>query len=321
MSDRNRRCWLGAAIVVTAVATLITIVLALLVDWPEQPLAGLLVGAVTIPTAVIVGRRGERAVHGPRVLIESLTFAGVVVFAISVYVLVVVGLGRAPDDDERDLVGLSLAAMAVAIVLVAPVRRWVHDWSTEHVEHEQRSPDEAVKIFGGRMSRAVPMDELMLQLVESLRATMQLTSAEIWTGTDGRYSRAVAVPDRPTTRLTVGSDSLEVVARAKAQGRAWLQVWVPELLEARSDHMVRVAAVAHLGELLGFIVVERPSDAPAFSEDEDGALVELSRQVGLALHNVRLDSALQASLEELERRNAELIASRSRIVALAGITP
>ena len=72
-----------------------------------------------------------------------------------------------------------------------------------------------------------------------------------------------------------------------------------------------------MGELLGFIVVERPAEGPAFGETEDGVLVELARQVGLALHNVRLDSALQASLEELERRNAELIASRARIVAAA----
>jgi signal transduction histidine kinase len=57
----------------------------------------------------------------------------------------------------------------------------------------------------------------------------------------------------------------------------------------------------------------RPEDEP-FAEEEERALTELARQVGLALHNVRLDSALQASLQELERRNAELQASRLRIV-------
>jgi signal transduction histidine kinase len=45
--------------------------------------------------------------------------------------------------------------------------------------------------------------------------------------------------------------------------------------------------------------------------------VDLARQVGLALHNVRLDAALQASLEQLQRRNEELIASRARVVAAA----
>ena len=51
-----------------------------------------------------------------------------------------------------------------------------------------------------------------------------------------------------------------------------------------------------------------------FDEDDDQALTELARQVGLALHNVKLDSALQDSLEEVQRQADELRASRSRIV-------
>ena len=46
-------------------------------------------------------------------------------------------------------------------------------------------------------------------------------------------------------------------------------------------------------------------------------MTELARQVGLALHNVQLDSALQESLEEVQRANEELRASRARIVATA----
>ena len=44
-------------------------------------------------------------------------------------------------------------------------------------------------------------------------------------------------------------------------------------------------------------------------------LTELARQVGLALHNVQLDSALQAILDELRQQADELQASRARIVA------
>ena len=51
-----------------------------------------------------------------------------------------------------------------------------------------------------------------------------------------------------------------------------------------------------------------------FNENDDQALTELARQVGLALHNVKLDSALQDSLEEVQRQADELRASRSRIV-------
>ena len=62
------------------------------------------------------------------------------------------------------------------------------------------------------------------------------------------------------------------------------------------------------------IVVRRPDGALPFDEDDDQALTELARQVGLALHNVKLDSALQESLDEVRRQADELRASRARIV-------
>ena len=69
---------------------------------------------------------------------------------------------------------------------------------------------------------------------------------------------------------------------------------------------MRVAPVAHVGELLGFIVASRRRDGEPFTESEDRVLTELARQVALALHNVQLDTALQASLDELHVRNEEL---------------
>jgi signal transduction histidine kinase len=77
---------------------------------------------------------------------------------------------------------------------------------------------------------------------------------------------------------------------------------------------MRVAPATNSGELLGLITVQRPDGAPVFDEDDDQALTELARQVGLALHNVKLDSALQESLVEVQRQADELRASRARIV-------
>jgi signal transduction histidine kinase len=81
--------------------------------------------------------------------------------------------------------------------------------------------------------------------------------------------------------------------------------------------MLRVAPITHSGELLGLIVVERAADDDSFGEDDESALAELARQVGLALHNVQLDSALQESLEEVRRQAEELRESRARVVAAA----
>ena len=53
---------------------------------------------------------------------------------------------------------------------------------------------------------------------------------------------------------------------------------------------------------------------PKGRKDEESALGELARQIGLTLHNAKLDSALQASLDEVRRQARELQASRARIV-------
>jgi signal transduction histidine kinase len=113
----------------------------------------------------------------------------------------------------------------------------------------------------------------------------------------------------------LGAEELRVTAHTRVGGNAWIAVWLPQLLDGREDSQLRVAPITHLGHLLGLLVVMRDSEGNAYGDDEDRVLSDLARQVGLALHNVRLDSALQASLEELQDRNVELQASRARIVA------
>jgi signal transduction histidine kinase len=156
----------------------------------------------------------------------------------------------------------------------------------------------------------------MLQLTESLRASVAPAGAEIWTGTGGNLSRAVSLPERGAGRLRLGEREQVVVGQARIGGHGWSTVWLPALLD-HDETDLRIVPIAHLGELLGLIVVRRPADAASFSDADERALVEVARQLGLALHNVRLDSALQASLAELAERNDELQASRLRIVTAA----
>jgi signal transduction histidine kinase len=63
--------------------------------------------------------------------------------------------------------------------------------------------------------------------------------------------------------------------------------------------------------------VRRPVTADPFSAEDDRVLTELARQVGLAVHNARLDTALQTTLDELRKQADELRQSRARIVATA----
>jgi len=55
--------------------------------------------------------------------------------------------------------------------------------------------------------------------------------------------------------------------------------------------------------------------ASTFSDDDDRVLTDLARQVGLALHNSQLDTALQTTLDEVRKQADALRESRARIVA------
>ncbi|MBA2626204.1 MAG: GAF domain-containing protein, partial [Acidimicrobiia bacterium] len=316
-TNRQRLQWLGLAMAVVAEIFLVLVALRLFVGWPRPWAELAALSTVLLPLSLIAGASARLVARVDRLLVHTVSGAGLTAVVVAVYLVVVVGLGRVPDDQERSLFVLSMAAAAVAALVYLPARERLADAANRLVYGERQAPDESLRTFGSRLSRAIPMDELLLQLAESLRKTMVLQAAEVWTGTDGRLDRAVSVPDRKVVTLALGRSELPVLSRAGVVGNAWLQVWAPGLLVGRDGAVLRVAPVCHSGDLLGLLVVERPADGDAYTEEEERVLTELARQVGLALHNVNLDSALQASLEEVRAVNEELRASRARIVATA----
>ena len=198
--------------------------------------------------------------------------------------IVVLGVGNgAADVGDRELLGLSMVAAAIAAVGYLPARERLLAWAKHAVYGAREAPDEALRTFGSRLTRAIPLDELLLQLAESLRKTMALTSAEVYTGSGDVLERAVSVPDAGPRSILVTPRERPVVTRAGVSGSAWATVWLPALLDGRESVQLRVAPVSHAGQLLGLIVVERPGAGDSFSEDDDRVLTDLARQVGLAL--------------------------------------
>ena len=126
---------------------------------------------------------------------HTITLAGLVVMVAGCYLLIVLGLGREPTGDEQTLLGLSMLAAGVAALLWVPVRERITEAATRRVYGERHAPDEVLRTFGSRLTRALPLDELLMQLAESLKKTMNLEVAEVWTRTSGRLDRAVSVPD------------------------------------------------------------------------------------------------------------------------------
>jgi signal transduction histidine kinase len=313
--DRRRMQWVGWGMAVAAEAAVVIVALRLLSDWPDD--AGAVALALTgfVPIGLGCGTLPRMVARVDRLLTHTVALAGLTALVVGIYVVVILGLGRTPTDDERTLLLLSMVAAGLAALLYLPARRWLTERANRLVYGERVAPDETLRTFGRRLTRSIPMDELLLQLAESLRKSMVLESAEVWTGQAGHYELASGVPHRQAAPITIGAKELPVIARAGISGGTWLDVWLPQLVGRGGSAATRVAPIAHGGELLGVIAVTRPHDGEAFTEAEDHVLTELARQVALALHNLQLDAALQASLEELQQRNEELQHSRARIVA------
>jgi signal transduction histidine kinase len=244
-------------------------------------------------------------------LAAALALAGLVV---AVYALVILAFGRPPRGDERTLVALSAAAAAVCALLWVPIRAWL---LVGRAGGERAAPEDALRTFGRRLIAAQPYDDLLLTLAETLRRTLALEAAEVWTGAGGVLERAVSDPDRGPAGLVLTPAEQSVVAKAGIAGQTWARIWLAGLIEGREGAELRVAPVTSAGELLGVILVQRPAGAEPFEPSDERVLAELARQLGLALRNVRLDSALQASLAELRRQAEELRASRARVVTAA----
>ena len=313
--ERQRMQWFGWAAAVALEMLLVSLALWILVSWPTR--ASNVLTASLLPFAVAVGMCGTRRFAGrvDRILTYTVSLAGLTGVVAAVYLVIVAGLGNTPTASERSLLILSMVSAAVAALLYGPARRRLALYANRIVYGEREAPDAVLRTFGSRLSRAVPMDELLLQVAESLRKTLALTSAEVWTGSGGRLQRTVSVPDSSVATLTLSEEEESVVARAGVTGTAWLSVWAPGVVAGREGSVLRVAPTTHSGSVLGLIVAVRPEGADQFTADDDTMLAELARQVGLALHNVELDSALQKSLEELRQQAEELQESRARIVA------
>jgi signal transduction histidine kinase len=311
--QRVQTITVGATLTLTLGVVIVT--LHSLVDWPLDVAPTLLALTCFVPLGLAAGS-ARMAEHADRVLVHLLTTLGTVAIVAGAYLLAVRGFDKAPADRSgRDLLWWAMAAAATATIPQLSLRARFARIATSFTYGSREAPDEVVRSFGSRMTRAIPMDELLLQLVESLRKTLALTSGEIFTGNGDVLDLAASVPDRPTRSIAISREEKSVIARAGVSGNAWASVWLPSLASESAAGPLRVAPISHAGELLGIIVVSRAPGAVSFRDEDDRVLADLARQVGLALHNAQLDTALQSTLDELRQQADELRASRARVVA------
>jgi len=182
---------------------------------------------------------------------------------------------------------------------------------------DRSAPEAVLERFTSRLGPPLAPEELLLQLVEALKASLRASRAEAWIVDGGSVTRTVSVPHRGEgDRFEIATREHRQLSRPYVYGRAWAQLWVPSLLGGRDDCSLRIAPVVNEGEPLAILVVER-SAREDFTTAEERALSELARHLGLSLHNERLRIVLEATLADVRRANDELQASRARIVETA----
>jgi signal transduction histidine kinase len=250
-------------------------------------------------------------------LARALVFAGAVaVTAGASIAAVVLVMGHLPDRGQQRFVVPAAAAAALAAGSIGAVRRRLPAVSDRLVARTA-TPADIVRSFGDRTSRDLPDEEVLRGLAEALRRVMRLRVAEVWTLTGGQLRRTVSVPARPPAAVTLDEHQVRYLSGEGVFGRAWLELWLPALVAEHRTGDARVVPAAHGGELLGLLLLGRGHDDLPFTMDDDRALADLGRRVGIVLHNRQLDSALRGTLADLRRSNRELAGSRARLVAAA----
>jgi signal transduction histidine kinase len=213
---------------------------------------------------------------------------------------------------------IALAAILIAMVAVVGTSA-IASWAANR--RRQAASLTAIDFvrasFVSHLIHGEPMDEVLHQVVEELRGSIKLESAEIWLAGSAELELAAADPEVPATAIALPRSVASILSNAPVSGRPWLVMWLPALLDGRDDLALRLAPIAVEGEPIGVLLVTRAGSEDRLSTDADGTLAELAREIGSALKKQRLDAALHESMERLRQQAEDLRASRTRIVAAA----
>lgn len=217
------------------------------------------------------------------------------------------------DTGVLILIGIVAALIASAVIYSAAVAAG----RRRHQGASLSAIDFARSSFARQLNAGVPLKELLLQLVEALRDTFRLDAAELWLSQNGKLDLAASEPRQQRASVSITKAEESIAANARVSSAAWAKVWLPALLDGRTDRNLRVAPISHDGQLFGLIVAERSRNATRLASEADTTLEEVAREVGVALNKAGLDAALQESLQQLRQKAVELQASRARLVAAA----
>ena len=138
-------------------------------------------------------------------------------------------------DPSLILVGLLAVVVLAAIsysIVAAGVRRRSQGASLSAIDFARGS-------FARQLNSGVPLPELLRQLVEALADTFRLDAAELWLCADGALSLAASEPHQQRAPVPITLAEESIAANARVSSAAWARVWLPSLLDGRSDRPLR----------------------------------------------------------------------------------
>jgi signal transduction histidine kinase len=236
-----------------------------------------LVLALGIPTATALAIFRYRLYDVDVVISKTIVYAGLALFISLAYVAIVVGVGALLGGDDSNA-ALQIAATATVAVAFEPARERLQRFGNRLVYGKRATPYEVMSSFGQRMAAVPSIDDVLPDMAETAARGVGGIGAQV--------------------TLLIGDGGVRSVT------------WPAG---APFEDSTFALPVAYGGSPIGEIAVAKPANEP-LGPAESRLLEDLAGHAGLALHNVRLASDLEAKAGELAAQTHEIARSRERLV-------
>jgi signal transduction histidine kinase len=243
-----------------------------------------------IPAAAGIAILKYRLYDIDLVINKSIVYGALAVFITTVYVAIVVGIGRLVGTGGKPNLGLSILATALVAVAFQPVRERVQRLANRLVYGKRATPYEALAEFSDRIASTYSDEQVLPQLARTIAESTGAAQAVIWAreGSDDRTLASWPESNGSSIHAAAGTD--------------------------RSSSSDRIVQVQHQGEVLGALSI-RKARGETVTPVDDRMLADLASPAGVVLRNRQLTRELEARLAEISAQTAELQASSARIIA------
>jgi signal transduction histidine kinase len=238
---------------------------------------------VVIPFALLAGLLRFRLWDVERIFNQALVYGALVAGATSAFVIAVVTVDALAGVPGRPDTAVRVVGIAVAALLIDPLRRRVEHMIDKMVYGSRPPPHEVLARLSSLSRRAVSGAEVLPSLAQIVAEGLAVTGCAV---------------------------RLQLTSHAQLVYR-----WPPRI--GPGSEPGAVADVVFGGETLGRLELYGPSRAVTLGRRRRQVLENLAHAAGAVMHNARLSLELSQQLPEITRRAAEIEASRRRIVASA----